>query len=201
MRNKTLSLAVSMTVALLMLSACTAETPPAALDIDQIIEGTTEYQRSLLEDGKVTSAEYEKALLARRDCVASTGAVPGDIYQIGNNEQTFDFEITAPTEADMEAIQANADKCLLEYFDDVGSVWAFQSLLSPAERKELQPLVVDCLADAGVNVPADADVKRMSEELAPLGHLSEDVEACVTKYAAFFAIPPQATAPHAGGNP
>jgi hypothetical protein len=108
----------------------TVNDEPAGLNLEAILAHTSDFQRKILEDGLVTSAEFELALLARRDCVALAGEKPGQIYEAGDGERTFDFDVTAGTEQEMRNIQAKAEACLRDYFSDVGAVWAYQRLLT-----------------------------------------------------------------------
>lgn len=164
------------------------ETPK--LDLAGILKETTEYQREIIADGIVTPEEYERALLERRDCVASSGAAPGPIYKIGNGEQTFDFEITATNDDAMNIIQQKADACLPAFFDDVGAVWAFQNLLSPEERQKMQPLVVECLAERGVKVDSNATSDQIARVVQEVEDFSK-VSPCVEEYIAFFSAAPE----------
>ncbi|APZ33067.1 hypothetical protein BOH66_01200 [Microbacterium aurum] len=173
------------------LTACTApeeEIPP--LNLESILDTTTQFQAQILEDGKVTASEYEMALLAERDCVITAGAVAGELYETGNAEKTFDYEVTASDESDLKAIDEKAGACLGEYFDDVAHVWAYQQLLTAEERKELQPKVVQCLTDTGIAVPSDADLEKITEILYSNETYPDLARPCIDAYPGFFFIAP-----------
>lgn len=158
------------------------------LDLPAIMKSSTDYQRAILDDGLVTDAEYEQALLARRDCVQNAGAVPGDIYTKGNNELTFDYEITAPTPARLEEVQREADACMHEYFTEIGQVWAYQQLLSPAEREQMRPDVIACLSEAGhTSLGPDADIEAILELLLDDDEISGSEYDCVARFRGFFS--------------
>lgn len=164
------------------------EIPP--LDMEAILASTTDFQADLLEDGEVTASEYEKALLAQRACVEEAGATPGELYDTGNQERTFDYEVTAADEARLAVVQEAAELCLGEYFVDVGRVWAHQQLLTASERQELQPKVVQCLTNAGVRVPSDADLDKIAVILRSDDSNAELARPCIDEYPGFFFIAP-----------
>jgi hypothetical protein len=182
---------VALAAVVALLAGCAAPGPTSeadTLDIDAVLEGTTPFQHEILEDGVVTAAEYERALLARRECVADAGATPGDIYEGSAGELTFDFEITAATEEEVLAVQEAADACLPDYFADVGSVWAYQRLLSPAEREEMRPKALACLDGAGLTeLPEDATPADMAVAIQGDGEISEAERACLVEYGSLFA--------------
>lgn len=74
----------------------------------------------------MTTAEYEQALLDWRDCVTAAGAQPSEIYAIGDNELTFDYEITAASDDARVQLEVEAEACLPEYFNAVGIWWVEQ---------------------------------------------------------------------------
>jgi hypothetical protein len=112
---------------LVFASACApAPTSRPTPDIAGLLAKTSAFQRPLIEDGKVTPSEYEKALLAEWNCVRVAGASPGKIHDTGDNEQGFDYEILTPTKKEGDEIQKRADRCLPQYFSEVGAIWAFQ---------------------------------------------------------------------------
>lgn len=192
-RERVLS-ALLATITVAALSACAPtgaghEEEPV-LHIEELVEETTEFQAALIEDGEVTSAEYEKALLAWQECVAEAGATPGEIYSIGNEELTFDFEITAANEKAMQDIQDAADLCLPKYFTEVSTVWAFQKLLTPAERSRMEPDVVECLQNAGFDLADDADIEDIKDALSSTSEASSMATPCYEKFPGYFTVAP-----------
>lgn len=126
-----------------------------SLDIQAIVDSTTEFQKAILDDGEVSPSEYEEALLAYRTCVEDSGARPSEIYVTGNHEKTFDYEVVASDDQELEEINSLAEACLPEYFADVGRVWAYQQLLSPDELDGLRSAVAECLRSVGLDVDDD----------------------------------------------
>jgi hypothetical protein len=172
----------------------TACSPPISaeepsLNLGVLLENSTEFERSIIRDGVVTMAEYERALIAQRDCVSLAGATPGEIYEKGNNELTFDYDIVGPSRDATERIERNAEACLTEYFDDVGRVWSFQELLTEDERAEMRPAVADCLIEAGV--PGLKHDSGLEEILAAMNRggepLSDEQYDCVARYRGYFS--------------
>lgn len=188
------------TITVAALSACApteeehGEEP--VLQIQDLVEDTSEFQAALIEDGEVTPAEYEQALLAWQACVAEAGATPGEIYAIGNEELTFDFEITAANENAMQDIQDAADLCLPEYFTEVSTVWAFQQLLTPAERSRMEPDVVECLQDAGFDLDDDADLDDIEDALSSTSEASSMATPCYEKFPGYFSVAPTSEEHH-----
>jgi hypothetical protein len=179
----------------ILLSGCSGQDDVAHIDIDaeldveSIASETTEFQREMLEDGVVTQAEYERALLAQRDCVIAAGAEPGELYEIGNNQFTFDYDISAATNDELDKIQVKADACTPKFFSDVGKVWAYQQLLTPAEREAQRPLVIACLVSVGIEVDEDADLTEIARSVIATGE-PDRVAPCVEEYPGYFAVPP-----------
>ncbi|MFF2276805.1 hypothetical protein [Agromyces sp. NPDC058126] len=182
---KALSLAAA-TIALL--SACSSQSEPAALNLEGLLDQTSEFQREIIEDGEVSSTEYERAVMAQRDCVIAAGAKPSEVRTVGNNELTFDYDVTAATEDDVEQINAKAEACLPEFLSEVGQLWAYQELLSPEEREDQRGDVIDCLTTAGVELPEDATSTEIFDTLSQLEDL-EEAMVCVDEYPGFFSVP------------
>ncbi|MGN8552199.1 UNVERIFIED_CONTAM: hypothetical protein OHV15_06420 [Microbacterium sp. SLM126] len=187
-----LTLAALAVLASALLTSCAPqerdEVPP--LDIEEILASTTEFQADLLKDGTVSPSEYERGLLAQRECVIAAGATPTELYATGNEELTFDYEITAADEAQLALVEEAAGLCLEEYFVDVGRVWAHQQLLTAGERDELQPKVISCLTEAGIEVPADANLEKIASILASNDNYAELAQPCIDAYPGFFFIAP-----------
>ncbi|MFD4960397.1 hypothetical protein [Microbacterium sp. NPDC058389] len=175
----------------LSLAGCAETAPdpaPQELDLEAVLAATSDYQKPLIADGVVTSAEYEKALLARRDCVEAAGAVPGEIYEIGNNELTFDYEYSYSSDEDKQNTQVLADACIGEYFREVGAVWAYQQLLTPAERDKEQPTVLACMDGAGhADLSEDATAADMVEAIIGDDTVSDAEQQCLDEHPGFFA--------------
>lgn len=162
------------------------------LQLEELLAETTDFQAEIIGDGEVTPAEYEKALLAWQACVGDAGATPGEIYAIGNEELTFDFEITAPNEKAMQDIQDEANLCLPQYFTEVSAVWAFQKLLTPAERARMEPAVVACLQEAGFDLADDADFDDVKDVMSRTSDAFSKATPCYEEFPGYFRVAPSA---------
>jgi hypothetical protein len=178
----------SLLVVFSLTSCASPQNEPAPLDVSEIAANTTEFQHQIIEDGEVTYAEYEKAVLAQRQCVQGTGAVPTELYEIGNNELAFDYEVRAADDETASRISSEADQCRLEYLVDVGRVWAYQQVLTEEQRDEMQPLVVACLNEAGLEIDNDADLASIVKAIGGDSAMTDAAQPCVKEYAAFFFV-------------
>ncbi|WP_157521029.1 hypothetical protein [Microbacterium sp. Leaf159] len=174
---------------MLVVVGCSGSEQPPPLDVDSLVESTSEYQKPLLEDGVVSADEYEQSLLAYRTCVEDAGATPSEIYEAGNGEKAFDYQVFAVDDEDLERINALAEECLPEYFQDVGKVWAYQQLLSPEELQDLRPDVAECLRGVGIDVDDDFTLDDLAARVGELEDQSV-IQPCVQKYPGFFAVAP-----------
>ncbi|MFK4806164.1 hypothetical protein ACI3KX_09865 [Microbacterium sp. ZW CA_36] len=174
----------------LALASCAPQAEPVqeTLDLDLLLERTSEYQKPIIADGTVTAAEYERALLAQRDCVLEAGAQPGEIYEIGNNELTFDYTVEAANDAARLEVESRTESCIPDYFSEVAALWAYQQLLTPAERDKEQPLVLACLEKADVTgLGADADMSEIAAAMLADEEISAAEQACIDGHRAFFS--------------
>jgi len=192
-RTKLVGIALILSGVVVLSGCSNANDEVPELDVAAILSDTSEFQAPLLEDGVVTPAEYEQALLAQRECVTKAGATPGDLYSIGNNETTFDWDITASSETEMNKIAESADACGLDYASDVRKVWAHQQLLSDADREELLPAVTACLQDAGVSVSEsdgiDGIAEKVNQSILDDPDLGVKIQPCIEANPAFFSVP------------
>lgn len=187
--RKVLALLVVAAVTLGLAACAPPELPvQEELDLGLLLSRTTDYQKAILEDGTVTSGEYERALLAQRDCVVEAGAEPGEIYEIGNNELSFDYEINAPDDATRIQIESLTEKCIPQYFSEVAALWAYQQLLTPEERERERPEVLACLEKAGlVAISSDAQASEIVAAIKSDDQISDLEQACIDDHVAFFS--------------
>lgn len=156
---------------------------------------TSDFQKPMLEDGVVTFAEYERATLAEIDCIKK--ALPSVRVDGPNPTQsdhpTLEYtlevvgDIPAEQEADFEKSQA---ECHATYLSDVGAVWATQDIPSEEERKTLLASLRDCLVDAGVDLPAKAELDDIADALDAAGEPSDQVAGCMEKFGSVLVAPP-----------
>jgi hypothetical protein len=103
-------------------------------------------------------------------------------------ELAFDYEVIAPTFEDVDAINREADECLPQFYEEVGTVWAYQRLLSPTEKEEMRPLVLACMAEAGhPDLPNDASVEVVVRAIKHDENVSEDEQKCLEQFSGYFS--------------
>ncbi|RLP74523.1 hypothetical protein D9V32_12590 [Mycetocola tolaasinivorans] len=172
------------------LVSCAAEPTAAPFDIALVKESTTPFQLTILEDGVVTAAEYESAVLAHRSCVENAGASPGEIESLGHNQRGFQVEIIADTEEEAARIDSLAEACHGEYLSDVADVWVYQQLLSEKELDAIRPDVASCLRDVGIKVSDTFTMKELYTQLERLANTSA-LQPCMDRYPEFFVQSPR----------
>lgn len=166
--------------------------PP--LDVERVAAETTEFQRGMLEDYVVTYAEYERATLAAIDCLEQAGFdVNGPYPRDGNDERFLDFDYGPATTATEEAAGPDprelslADDCEQEYRGDVARVWEHQHLLTPEQREDQRPLVIECLRDNGLEIDPDSTSEGVYAAVS--GRLNEpEVQVCYEQFPDFFVL-------------
>jgi len=111
----------------------------------------SEFEAAILEDGVVDYDEYERAVLAWRDC-AVEGGVSVQGLEYSETAGQFEYTHTEPIEV--------ADDCYAKYLDDVEIEWVVsgsrtaRSPLIVGNFKRGEPLVVVPCDGAGNGVPA-----------------------------------------------
>lgn len=177
------------TAGLLVLTACgNSSSDESTFSVDALAQNTSDYQKKILQDGTVSAAEYEQAIMASWQCVKDTGAVADPVTPHGNRELGFGYLIEAATDEQMAQMEQAAEECHTTYASDVSAVWANQNVLSAEDRDKKRPEVVECLRSHDVEVADDATSEQLATEL---WRLQPDHPAliCATDHADFFAIP------------
>jgi hypothetical protein len=171
--------------------SCQATTSPAKeLDVAALSRTTSEYQARILGDGRVTASEYESAILAERACVLDAGGSAGEVVPSGNNELSFTYTVEAETEEARTSLERQTEACLDEYSSAVGTVWAYQQLLSPAQLDELRPRVATCLRELGIDVSDAFTDVELRERLAADPNGPQRIRPCIEQFPGFFAVNP-----------
>ncbi|WP_149085540.1 MULTISPECIES: hypothetical protein [Microbacterium] len=171
----------------LALAGCAAEAPVTELDVSEIAADTTPFQAKILEDGMVSPAEYERALLSQRDCVVSAGGDAGEIVDIGNGEKGFEYSVTASTEQERLKLEAATEACARDYIEDIGLVWGFQNLPSQEDLDDMRPQVAACLRGVGIEVDDDFTRDTLKEEVGASEAKYEAMRPCAEEFKEFFA--------------
>ncbi|RZI95947.1 MAG: hypothetical protein EOO67_01500 [Microbacterium sp.] len=166
--------------------------PPekAELDVAALAATSSAFQAAILEDGVVTPGEYESAVLAERACVIAAGGSAGEITETGNNELGFTYTVEAETEQARAAAEIETEACLDEHMSEVGTVWAYQQLLSPEQLDEMRPRVAACLRGVGIGVSDAFTQGQLRKLLAADPAALEGIKPCVAEFPGFFAVNP-----------
>ena len=132
-------------------SAQPAGTPnPYAAEIEQAREGaTTDVQRTALEDGTVSDAEFQELEQDAIRCVADLGYLVS-VTENGYELTTLDGEGFA-NEAEGELATAAQDDCFAERMGAVGQV--YQLMRTNPNRDDVGTLLASCLVRSGLVEP------------------------------------------------
>ncbi|WP_454293498.1 hypothetical protein [Salana multivorans] len=187
-------------VALVATAACGADDDPdGANDLDWYLENAPANQRVLLEDGELTYAEYEQAVISARDCVIEAGYEPGPI-ELTQGLLGYEIEVDYTGESDPEA----ADQRFLEITDScwndntglVSMFWAQTLVLDRDEKEAMRPEVIACLNDAGLDLPDNASDDQIAEALIQDAEDNAQVvgpspvDECLDEFYQFFLMTP-----------
>ncbi len=124
------------------------------------------FQREILEDGMVTSGEYESAVEAARNCVAEEGWTVSEL-NLAPDGYTFYFNLmwdTPDSEDEAIALEQRAsetsDVCEDRYVALVERAYRFSLVPAEEERLKLMGDLGDCLESAGVNNTEVSDTEE-----------------------------------------
>lgn len=121
-------------------------------DLASLIEGASETQRSALQDGRLTSVEYEAAFLGVQRCITEAGlifAMPLERTGLGN----YYYELVYPPGQIEYGKQAHA-KCQVEHIDRINQAWSRRD--NPAAEdvnRRARESLRDCLRAGGMEAP------------------------------------------------
>ncbi|SDS88171.1 hypothetical protein SAMN04489743_1106 [Pseudarthrobacter equi] len=194
--RRTLNTATFLTL-IITVAACSQQASSTpAFDVQKAAANTSAFQKELLADGALTREEYERAVLAERDCIQRAGAKPGPLVTNGDNSLSFEVEITAPDEIQGQAISKKAEACYGEYASEVYPVWAFQNLPTEDDKRELKPDLLQCLEDAGVAVNNSETVDDVIDAVSTYSQSeasrqNAEFDECMKRYKRFFDVSPR----------
>jgi hypothetical protein len=108
------------------------------------------FQRGLIEDGEVSFADYEAAVLAFTQCVEEAGLSFLDEPAYNSGTRKFEFSIViGETVADADAGDADTMNCATEYFSHVQALWNWNNAPTEAELQEADAAWRACMLDGG----------------------------------------------------
>lgn len=168
------------------LGSCgSGETSSRTIDVSSLAAKTTLFQREILQDGAVTRSEYEKAILAQRQCSERIGGIPGPVKEIGNHQLGYEVEFESSTEDELKKLQTANSQCHADFSKEVIEVWVYQQILSPQEIEKQLPAVTRCLKNQGVEIPSSTS----REDILSLASHKDNIDAylkCAEDFPGFF---------------
>lgn len=128
-------------------------------------EGISAYQKNLIQDGRLTFAEYESAAFATVDCLEKAGFtvfhVSGEL-EYDRSQATpgpglsargrYKFDAGAAPSQRAELAEASG-QCRAEYFDLVDLLWAEHTAPSEQDLQLGREMIAACLREKGLLVP------------------------------------------------
>lgn len=121
-------------------------------DLVELLKNTSDFQRELLQDGKLTITEYETAFLGFQQCITSAGVIfdkPPTLTALGR----YDYMLLYPPDV-IEAGKAAHSKCRVQYTDQVSQTWSRRDNPNAAEViTRARGVLRDCLRAGGVDAP------------------------------------------------
>ncbi len=120
----------------------------------------TDFTSKILEDGFVSDAEWESAVLALIACMDEGGVRTVD-YDTDPGGWSFAYTEAVPDSGvDVESVYAD---CYSGYVEGVEPVFLAQTGLTPREQELVRVAIVACIRSEGIEIPDDADDMAMIE--------------------------------------
>ena len=136
----------------------------------QSIASSSQFQRELLSDGRLTYEEYERAVLATVQCVKDNGIeIAKEIHSAPGKRIAFEF-VGGTTEDERARASAVYEDCYREFEETVDLVWAEQNAPDEKTLELARDALAQCLRAGGYQgLPAHPE--REDFKLAR-GHLA-----------------------------
>jgi hypothetical protein len=150
--------------------------PAADFQIDPLaIAGASEFERSLLEDGQITYAEYERATLEMVDCLRGQGVdVDGPRPASLDGFLTYGFY--------EEDARGAFTACESEYGSVVFAVYFAQQIPTGADLQQEKLALIDCANDAGLPIAKGESVDMLRHIFVISGELTSAQLDCFAKH-------------------
>lgn len=131
------------------------------------------YQKNLIQDGRLTFAEYEAAALATVDCLEKAGYavfhVPGELEYnralatpgpglSARGRYTFDIGADPSNRA---GLLNDSVRCRAEFFDLVDLLWAEHTAPTEHDLQLGRAMIGACLRGKGLSVPENPSQKEL----------------------------------------
>ena len=161
----TMSAAIVMIVTLYACGDDEASSPAAPEDdlppdFEEMLERTSDFQREILEDGEVTEADYEAAVLAAVQCIEDQGAEVTDLEfdETGTGAPQWQYVVRYP---ELE-LRPEVAECEATYLMDVQSLWVWHYEMPEVQEREEG--LLECLEERGIEAP---DLETYLDEIQP----------------------------------
>jgi hypothetical protein len=156
------------------LTACGSGTPSGQGELPAYVESymasATDFQRAAIEDGTVTAAEYEAAVLATLQCAEEQGILHSTpvLTQGGVSAPKWRY-VLGPWPEDQDAeFQSAFDQCFDDYQSVVVGVWVQQEGPTGEELIDAQERIAQCMRERGLE-----DVRNYDAFLALMPTLTD----------------------------
>jgi len=153
----------------ILICGCSGNLPDVPTDTATTSPASGDFQAKALEDGVVTEAEYEEAVIAFLTCVEDAGfAAHGPVWDERNRR--FAFTVTVGIDNDTGLAESEMDRCGLEYLDQIVSVWDEQVRPTPNEYARQFDAFKECLISEGIEgIESITDSVILMQTLEELG--------------------------------
>lgn len=173
-------------ILLLLVSACGGQEKqkPEVSGLTEALQGTSDFQRERLQDGKLTYEEYESAVLATVKCLRDRGVVISvEPRRVAGNRIEFAY---ASNDATDDAASSAYDACYRDYQTLVDIVWFQQNQPSEETVQRARQALAACLREAGADLPEHPTAADF-RQLALAGNQS--LPGCQQKTSSEFDLP------------
>jgi hypothetical protein len=142
--------------------------------VELALKDGSDFQRDILEDGEVTSAEYERAYSATVGCMRDAGLeVIGPYAIMADRYLTYSVRDAPGSDDAMIA-------CEEQYLEFVGAVWSEQQTPSGAEAIRVLNAYIECLSSIGIEVPREATLQEVEDAAGEA--TGSDAYPCIEQY-------------------
>jgi len=145
-----------------VIRATTVPDVPAGLT--ELVANAEGLQKTILEDGVVTTAELENAIRAAVTCMENVGLQVSLDLDLDDNAWAVRFN-GGPTEESLAQAQQLVDQCEAEHLQLVSSVYSYQEQPTDEEFLAAFAEIANCLRSRGVEV-RDNSVEAVAEATA-----------------------------------
>lgn len=133
----------------------------AQADLDFLLKQSNPFVTDIIEDGEVTAAEYESAVLRTIQCYDENNVIHSEPYyqemRFGEGRWEYTIQQNPSTES------ARID-CFESFEYPVLSVWAYQFKWTESQQMEVDQDLVSCANDAGIDGSSRVEIEAAVED-------------------------------------